>query len=128
VSIIQVTHGSLQHFNDIEEDRQALTEMITLSFSDVLFVTPLSTFGGVAQGYGAITPWFIDIRPESKETCSRAQTVDTCYQLPVFKFQCPYDANLNNQWILAKVPYLKDCLPIDVPYGIQLITSRNSTG
>ena len=128
VSIIQVTHGSLQHFNDIEEDRQALTEMITLSFSDVLFVTPFSTFGGVAQGYGAITPWFIDIRPESKEACSRAQTVDTCYQLPVYKFQCPYDVDLNNQWILAKVPYLKNCLSVDVPNGIQLITSRNSTG
>lgn len=123
VGFIQVTHGHLQHFNE-EEDKQALAEMISLSFSDYLFVTPLSTFGGTAQGYGALTPWFIDNRPDSPEACVRAQTVDTCYQIPEFKFSCPYEPKLDDEWVLATVPYLKDCLQVDAKYGIQLITTQ----
>ncbi|KAG0557739.1 hypothetical protein KC19_11G173200 [Ceratodon purpureus] len=121
VSIIQVTRGKEQHFND-EEDKQALAEIISLSFADYLFVTPLSTFGGMAQGYGALLPWFIDNRPTSEGSCQRAQTVDVCYQLPQFIYNCPYEPDLDKQWVMSKVPYLKDCLPLDAKYGMQLIT------
>lgn len=122
VAIVQVTRGKEQHFND-EEDKQALTEILSLSFADYLFVTPLSTFGGLAQGYGGLLPWFIDNRPSSELNCVRAQTVDTCYQLPHFVYNCPYEPAINKQWILSKVAFLKDCLPVDAQYGIQLITS-----
>ena len=124
VSIIQVTRGKEQHFND-EEDKQALTEMISLSFADYLFVTPLSTFGGMAQAYGNLLPWFIDNRPSSNDSCVRAQTVDVCYQLPHFIYNCPYEPDIHDQWVLSKVPYLKDCLKVDANLGIQLITSSS---
>lgn len=122
VAIVQVTRGKEQHFND-EEDKQALTEVISLSLADYLFVTPLSTFGGLAQGYGGLLPWFIDNRPTSELACVRAQTVDTCYQAPQFIYKCPYEPELDKQWVLAKVGFLKDCLPVDAQYGMQLITT-----
>jgi xyloglucan fucosyltransferase len=123
VSIIQVTRGKEQRFND-EEDKQALTEIISLSLADYLFVTPLSTFGGMAQGYGALVPWFIDNRPTSELACVRAQTVDVCYQVPKFIYNCPYEPELDKQWVLEKVPYLRDCLPVDARLGMQLITGN----
>lgn len=122
VAIVQVTRGKEQHFND-EEDKQALTEVISLSLADYLFVTPLSTFGGLAQGYGGLLPWFIDNRPTSELACVRAQTVDTCYQLPQFTYNCPYDPALDKQWVIAQVSFLKDCLQVDAKYGMQLITT-----
>ena len=123
VSIIQVTRWKEQRFND-EEDKQALTEIISLSLADYLFVTPLSTFGGMAQGYGGLVPWFIDNRPTSELACVRAQTVDVCYQVPKFIYNCTYEPELDKQWVLEKVPYLRDCLPVDAQFGMQLITGN----
>ena len=125
VGITQVTHGTQQQFN-LEEDKQALAEVLSLSFSDYLFVTPLSTFGGLAQGYGGLTPWFIDNRVDSNESCIRAQTADTCYQIPVDNFKCPYDHNVDGKLVLDTVPYLKNCLPVDARHGIQLITQTTT--
>lgn len=122
VAVVQVTRGKEQHFN-LEEDKQSLAEIVSLSFADYLLVTPLSTFGGLAQGYGGLLPWFIDNRPTSELACVRAQTVDTCYQLPQFVYSCPHDPDLDKQWVLSKVGFLKDCLPVDAKYGMQLITT-----
>ncbi|CAK9867831.1 unnamed protein product [Sphagnum jensenii] len=125
IGLIQLTHDNTQTFS-LEEDVQALTEIICLSLSDHLFVTPFSTFGGLAQGYGALTPWFIDIQKDSKSDCVRAQSMDTCYQLAANTFTCPYDVDLDGRSVFDVVPYIKNCLDVDVPNGLQLITANRT--
>ncbi|KAH9569476.1 hypothetical protein CY35_03G135900 [Sphagnum magellanicum] len=121
VTVVQLSNRHDQGFT-VEEDIQALTEMIFLSFSDDLIVTPRSTFGIVAQGYGALKPWFVGMEV-SDPPCTRGQTVDGCYHIPEKNLFCPFDPELNGVSILEIVPYVKDCLPVDRRDGIQLITS-----
>ncbi|KAG6548737.1 hypothetical protein Mapa_009747 [Marchantia paleacea] len=126
VGLVQVTHEDRQEFG-VEVDRQALAEVMCLSFSDDLFVTPISTYGGVAQAYGALNPWFIEIRPNVDKPCTRGVSVDICYQGGLEKYTCPYDAEVNGQPISHVVPYLKKCIPEDYARGgVQLITNHSS--
>ncbi|CAM6104868.1 unnamed protein product [Calypogeia fissa] len=122
VALIQVTHEDVQEFG-VEVDRQALAEVIGLSFADDLFVTPISTYGGLAQAYGALRPWFIEIRLGAKTPCTRGRTVDICYQGGYTKYNCPGEEDIDGKKIVDVVPYLAPCMVEDYPKGgVQLIT------
>lgn len=131
VGILQLTHEDRQQFG-VEVDRQALTEVLGLALSDELIATGQSTFGAIASGYGALVPWFIDIRNNTSTGCVRGNTVDACYQLPTSKhYTCPHDSHLNGKVIADVVPYIRDCHLIEKPFvavhgadlGFQLITN-----
>lgn len=130
VGLVQLTHAGTQNFGD-EVDRQALTEIFCLSLTDHLVLTPLSTFGNVAQGYGGLVPWFIDLRPETPTPCLLAESAEVCYQLPSTRlFTCPHDADVNERFMTDVVPHLMDCNEAEKPFqretksniGIQLAT------
>ncbi|CAM6034972.1 unnamed protein product [Sphagnum compactum] len=126
IGIIQLTHSNIQG-TGVEEDIQALAEVMCLSFSDHLLVSPLSTFGGLAQAYGALTPWFLEFREDSNlPPCVRGHTVDPCYQDPEFAYFCPHDRSkfkLTRRNITVFVPYIHKCPSTDTPNGLQLITT-----
>ncbi|KAL3680507.1 hypothetical protein R1sor_023463 [Riccia sorocarpa] len=120
VGIYQFTH-ELEQGSGVEVDSQALVEMISLSFSDVLLVSPLSTFGGAAQAYGGIQPWFIQTglygpRPGESDQCQRAMAIDPCHLGARENYECRYDPP-GNKNIYETFSYLKHCLYIDVGYG-----------
>jgi xyloglucan fucosyltransferase len=131
VALIQLTHEDKQQFG-VEVDRQALTEVLGLSLSDDLITTPQSTFGAIAAGYGALVPWFIDIRQETPAGCVKGLTVDACFQIPSDKhFRCPGEPALDGKLIADEVHYIRDCHEIETPFvpvhgaslGFQLITN-----
>lgn len=107
---------------------QVLVEVLWLSLSHTLLISGKSTFGGLAQAYGALTPWFIESRDEVTTPCQYAQTVDTCYQIPEKGYRCPYDSK-EEMWksIGEVVPYIKDCLAIDAEQGLQLVHNASQT-
>ncbi|BBN13359.1 xyloglucan fucosyltransferase [Marchantia polymorpha subsp. ruderalis] len=117
VGVYQLTHELIQG-TGVEVDSQALVEVISLSLSDVLLVSPMSTFGGVAQAYGGLMPWFIDIgRPKGEpDQCQRAMGIDPCHLGARENYECRYDPP-GSQNIYDMFTYLKHCLPIDVGYG-----------
>ncbi|CAK9260575.1 unnamed protein product [Sphagnum jensenii] len=126
IGVVQLTRSSVQG-SGVEEDNQALAEVISLSLSDHLFVSPLSTFGGLAQAYGALTPWFLEFRDNSNlYPCTRGHTVDPCYQDPDFSYFCPHDRskfNFTGRNFTDIVPYIQKCPSIDTPNGLQLVTT-----
>ncbi|CAM6043324.1 unnamed protein product [Sphagnum compactum] len=137
VTIVQLSKKLSQGYS-VQDDAQAMVEMILLSFSDDIIVTPMSTFGGVAHAYGALRPWFVQIPPWYVENpnniseptgppCVRAQTIDTCSHLPEKQFDCPHDPELHGRFVTDLTPSLKDCLVEDVRTGIQLITSPHQS-
>ncbi len=137
VTIMQLSRKFEQGFT-IEEDAQALVEIILLSFSDEIIVTPMSTFGGVAHAYGALVPWFarkmkwFHEKPEDEEEptgvpCVRGQTIDTCQHLPQKAFECPHDPDYHGTSVVAVAPYFRDCLVEDTASGMQLITGISSS-
>lgn len=116
VGLVQLTHENMQNFG-VEVDRQALTEILCLSLTDYLILTPQSTFGALAQGYGGLVPWFVDLRPETSTPCVRAQSSETCYQIPATKmFTCPHDVGVNGKLMTDVVPYLSDCQMVEKPF------------
>ncbi|KAG6542750.1 hypothetical protein Mapa_015825 [Marchantia paleacea] len=125
VGLVQITQDETQEFS-VEADRQAFTEVILLSLSDHLIVTPMSTFGGLAQSFGALTPWFIDYRSESSTPCERSPTVEVCNQYSIKSYSCPHDSDVNGQRFDQLIDYIKDCPVIDHDLGIQLITDFES--
>ncbi|KAG6544337.1 hypothetical protein Mapa_014171 [Marchantia paleacea] len=127
VSLVQLSHEMSQTYG-LEIDRQSLVEIIMLSFCDDIVVTPLSTFGGLAQAYGNLVPWILEFRKEvSHPPCERGQTVDVCYQEADRLYSCPYDRRLDKKQISDVVPYIQKCLTVDALDGLQLIT-KNSSG
>ncbi|XP_024392232.1 probable fucosyltransferase 8 isoform X1 [Physcomitrium patens] len=125
VEVFQFSHEGLQKFG-VKIFQDALAEIITLSYSDYLFVTPQSTFSGVAQAYGGLIPWFIGFRDEleTRPPCTRGQTVDTCFQVPLdYVFQCRYDSAVHRKEISTVYPDIQKCLEADTP-GLQLITKQ----
>ncbi|KAG6552343.1 hypothetical protein Mapa_006197 [Marchantia paleacea] len=120
VGIIQLTHELIQG-DGVEVDTQALVEIISLSMSDVLLITPMSTFGGVIHAYGGLIPWFIEFGPEEDPAvvCERGKGIEPCYMGASQYYECKYD-DAGQQKISDVVPYLKDCLAIDVGYGYRL--------
>lgn len=120
VKVTQLTHREKQGFSRAE-DHMAMVEILLLSFVDELLVTPLSTFGGLAQAYGAIIPWFVEVK-RKEGSCVRAQTVDLCYQASHSLYDCPHEANLHRKKIPDTVPYLRRCLPIEESDGLQLVS------
>jgi len=136
VTVVQLTQKFEQGWT-VEEDAQALVEIILLSFSDDIIVTPMSTFGGVAHAYGALVPWFVQTPPwfvdhpddygePTGPPCIRGQTIDTCQHVPQKKFECRHDPHFNDISVVDLVPYLRECLVEDVASGIQLITAADS--
>lgn len=126
VGVVQLTHEETQNFG-VEVDKHALVEILCLSLTDNLVLTPQSTFGALAQGYGGLVPWFIDLRPETQTPCVRAQSAETCFQLPATKlYTCPHDVDVNGQFMTDVVSYLTDCNSVEKPFlhmnGIQLAT------
>ncbi|BBN17007.1 xyloglucan fucosyltransferase [Marchantia polymorpha subsp. ruderalis] len=128
VGLVQLTHESSQR-TGVEVDSEALVEMLCLSFSDHLLVTPQSTFGGVAQAYGALKPWFINYDRDPSippsVNCQRGQSVDVCYQGGPRGYDCKHDPGLKGHNLFDDLPYLQPCLGIDTS-GIQIITSHDS--
>ncbi|CAK9864391.1 unnamed protein product [Sphagnum jensenii] len=125
VTVVQLSNRHDQGYNSIEEDVQALTEIILLSLSDDVIITPKSTFGIVAHGYGALRPWFMGMEfyEGPYPPCTEGQTAEGCYHIPEKYLYCPYNPELHDKSILEIVPYVKDCLPADWSGGIQIITS-----
>jgi len=127
VTVVQVSSRHEQSYFNREEDEQALVEIILLSFSDDVIVSPRSTFGNVAHAYGALQPWVIAaqdvIEGDSQQaSCLKAQSVDACYHTPERYLSCPHDPELDGSSVLDLVPYIADCLAGEYPDSIQLIT------
>ncbi|CAM6055563.1 unnamed protein product [Sphagnum tenellum] len=127
VTVVQVSSRHEQSYFNREEDEQALVEIILLSFSDDVIVSPQSTFGNVAHAYGALQPWVIAgqnvIEGDSQQaSCVKAQSVDACYHIPERYLSCPHDPELDGSSVLELVPYIADCLAGESPGSIQLIT------
>ncbi|KAG6554803.1 hypothetical protein Mapa_003823 [Marchantia paleacea] len=126
VGIIQLTHEKIQG-TGVEVDSQAFVEIISLSMSDVLIVTPMSTFGGVAQAYGGLVPWFIEFAKKKGEPdqCERGMGIEPCYLGANIHYDCKYDAS-GTQDIPDLLPYLRSCLFIDVGagYGMQMVPDK----
>jgi xyloglucan fucosyltransferase len=132
VGLVQLTHENKQYFG-MEVDRQALVETLCLSLTDHLILTPQSTFGALAQGYGGLVPWLIDLRPDTPTPCVRALSAEACFQVPATKmYTCPHDVTVNGQLMTDVVPYLTDCHLVEKPavkingadLGMQLITTN----
>ncbi|KAL2622141.1 hypothetical protein R1flu_002346 [Riccia fluitans] len=131
VTLVQLSQVRTQLYG-LDVDRQSLIEIFLLSFSDYLVVTPRSTFGGLAQAYGNLIPWFLEFRNDEPGTverapCQQAQTVDVCYQEADQVYSCPYDPSVDQKQISDVVPYIQRCLKIDALDGLQLIT-KDTTG
>jgi len=103
----------------------AMVEILLLSFVDELLVTPLSTFGGLAQAYGATLPWFVEVKKTGR-SCVRAQSVDLCYQTSHSEYECPHEPGIDRMKIQSSVPYLRTCLPIEESDGVQLVSPNLS--
>lgn len=123
VKVSQLTHQEKQRFGT-DDDHKAMVEILLLSFVDELLVTPLSTFGGLAQAYGAILPWFVEVK-RNRGSCVRAQTVDLCYQTANWWYDCPHEPSLHRRKIPDAVPYLRRCLPIEESDGLQLVSLKS---
>lgn len=122
VGIFQLSKGEVQKFG-VEEDTQALTEVICLSFSDNLLVTPLSTFGGMAQAYGALKPYFLEYRSENNlPPCEQGYSIDPCNQDPEMVYICPHDRRVDGKQITDVVRSIRPCPAIDTLHGVQLVT------
>lgn len=126
VEVVQLSSEGDQKFGK-EIFQAALAEILILSFSDFLFVTPKSTFSGMAQAYGGVVPWFIDWRDNITNSgpCTRAQTVDVCFQVPFdYNVKCPFDPDRNDKPIRELYPDIQNCLDVDCG-GLQLITHND---
>jgi xyloglucan fucosyltransferase len=121
VKVSQLTHREKQRFGT-DDDHKAMVEILLLSFVDELLVTPLSTFGGLAQAYGAIMPWFVEVKRNHRGSCVRAQTVDLCYQTANWWYDCPHEPSVHRHKIPDAVPCLRRCLPIEESDGLQLVS------
>ncbi|KAH8932227.1 hypothetical protein BDL97_19G060600 [Sphagnum fallax] len=123
VRVAQISHEGEQHFG-ASADAQALAEILLLSFVDDLIATPFSTFGGLAQAYGAIKPWFFETKILRKKarTCVRAQSIDVCYQRAQEYYDCPHDDDVDSLPIETVIPYIKRCLSVEDNDGIQLMS------
>lgn len=122
VGIYQLSHGAIQKFG-LEEDTQALSEVLCLSFSDDLLVTPISTFGEMAQAYGALKPYYLEYRNDSGlPPCERGFTTEPCHQDPAMNYTCPHDARVDGKPITALVSSVRVCPAIDTASGLQLVT------
>ncbi|KAL2642572.1 hypothetical protein R1flu_010159 [Riccia fluitans] len=126
VGLIQLTHEKIQG-SGVEVDSQALVEMISLSMSDVLIVTPSSTFGGVAQAYGGLIPWFIEYAKKKGEPdqCEKGLGIEPCFLGANIHYSCKYDPP-GYQDVPDLYPYFKSCLFIDVGdgYGMQMVPDK----
>ncbi|CAM6127784.1 unnamed protein product [Calypogeia fissa] len=127
VGVVQITIRQEQRIGT-EEDSEALVEMLLLSVSDSLMVSPTSTFGGVGQAYGGLTSWIMRSTPESDGVdCERSQTVDPCEQNIVLGYDCPFDPPSPPNW----QGRLKECLQIDlggrIYYGFQILDHHLSS-
>ncbi|CAM6127852.1 unnamed protein product [Calypogeia fissa] len=131
VNVVQLTHENRQEFG-VDVDLQAYTEILLLSMMDDLVLAPVSTFGGSAQAYGALSPWFIEYRDETDTelpSCERSQTVEVCNQYTGKNFDCRYDPELGTKPFSAIVPGMEDCPQIEFPYlsefeqGVRLRTT-----
>lgn len=125
--IFQLSQGMVQKFG-LEEDVQAFSEVMCLSFSDDLFVTPLSTFGSMAQAYGALRPYFLEFRNSTLlPPCERGASVDPCHQDAQMAYVCPLDRDVDGKVITELVGAIRACPVIDTPRGVQLVTTSNET-
>jgi xyloglucan fucosyltransferase len=124
VSLVQITNRQWQASGE-EEDRQALVEILLLSVSDMVLVTPVSTFGGMAHVYGGLVPWFIrSFDDDWAAPCEQGQTTDTCEQTGSLGYQCPNDPSIP----LPSTGVLAKCLKIDlgkrIDSGFQILDNR----
>ncbi|KAL2611297.1 hypothetical protein R1flu_022989 [Riccia fluitans] len=122
VGLVQLTHDDEQRWG-LEPDTQALVEIILLSLSDTILVTPRSTFGGVAQAYGALRPYIIEHSGQEGGSCVHSDSADTCFQEVATNFTCPHDSSLDGKEVSDVVPYIQKCMTVDSFNGLHLITT-----
>ncbi|KAJ3705039.1 hypothetical protein LUZ61_008744 [Rhynchospora tenuis] len=82
VSVHQPSHEEKQQFEQQLHNQKALSEILLLSFSDVLVTTSGSTFGYVGCSLAGIKPWFLLSAKDRKipdPPCRRAITIDACF-------------------------------------------------
>ncbi|CAM6127782.1 unnamed protein product [Calypogeia fissa] len=127
VGVVQTTTRQKQR-TGTEEDMEALVEMLLLSVSDSLIVTPTSTFGGMGQAYGGLTPWFMRVTSKSDgASCERGQSVDPCEQAGSLLYECLNDPpSPPEHWHGVVGDCLKSDLGGRFPFGIQIL-DRNSS-
>ncbi|BBN14310.1 xyloglucan fucosyltransferase [Marchantia polymorpha subsp. ruderalis] len=129
VSLVQLTSSQRQRLNNVDEDVEAFAEILLLSFSDQLLVTPISTFGGLAQAYGALVPYFIEYRDDfpngtRRDVCRRGETVDVAMQGPGVGWSCRLDPVQGGN-LMERAPYVRPVLDIELSNkyaGIHLVT------
>ncbi|KAL2611295.1 hypothetical protein R1flu_022987 [Riccia fluitans] len=122
VGLVQLTHDDEQRWG-LEPDTQALVEIILLSLSDTILVTPRSTFGGVAQAYGALRPYIIEHSCQEGGSCVHSDSADTCFQDVATNFTFPHDSSLDGKEVSDVVPYIQKCMTVDSFNGLHLITT-----
>lgn len=120
VGVVQIT-SRVEQWSVVEEDTEALVEMLLLSVSDSLLITPVSAFGGMGEAFGGLTPWLVRVTPGDGVSCERAQTVDPCMQDGYLGYDCPNDPPSPPEW----TGLVGDCLTIDlgerIVSGIQIL-------
>lgn len=122
VGVYQLSHADVQRFG-LEEDVQALSEVMCLSFSDDLMITPISTFGEMAQAYGALKPYYLEYRNDSSlPPCERGFSTEPCHQDAAANYTCPHDPGVDGKPIVDLVSAVRACPVIDTPRGMQLVT------
>ncbi|CAM6120780.1 unnamed protein product [Calypogeia fissa] len=128
VGVVQTTTRQKQR-TGAEEDTKALVEMLLLSVSDsTLIVTPTSTFGGMGQAYGGLTPWFMRVASKSDgASCERGQSVDPCEQAGSLLYECLNDPpSPLEHWYGVVGDCLKSDLSGRFPFGIQILDHNSS--
>lgn len=124
VSLVHLSHEGVQK-RGLAIDSAALVEMLCLSFADVLLTSPMSTFSQVAQAYGSLKPWIINLQEQNVQSgkhaspCRRGKSTDGCYQGAGLFYVCPYDPDVDSLQIMEQVPSLKPCE--DGSTGLQII-------
>lgn len=129
VGVVQMSQSETEEFS-VEADVEAFKEALLLSFSDQLLITPKSTLGSVAHAYGALVPWFVDVRQNGwftkYGTCQQGKTIEVCNHFTEKKYSCLSDSSVDGKFMADVVPYLKNCVTTDHEDGIQLITGSRS--
>ncbi|OEL26860.1 Galactoside 2-alpha-L-fucosyltransferase [Dichanthelium oligosanthes] len=123
VSVHQPSHEGQQQFGKKWHDGRAWAEMYLLSLCDVLVTSGWSTFGYVAQGFGAVRPWVLHKQPENLTSapdppCFRDVSMEPCFHAP-HVYDCKRKRGLDTGEVL---PHVRHCQ--DVSWGLKLVDPK----
>ncbi|KAJ3677006.1 hypothetical protein LUZ60_002730 [Juncus effusus] len=118
VHVYQPSHEGNQILDNFSHDEKALSEIILLSFSDVLVTSAWSTFGYVSYGLAGTRPWILLSRRDGMvpdPPCVRVISIEPCFHTPP-NFDCKNKKDADTG---RMVRYVRHCQ--DVSEGIQLV-------